>query len=297
MSEPSTNVPAQFLEDVPLSLDADQLAFFKARTGIDDEGELKQHIMAIQAKALKVIPYPCIRSYSFTTYRIARLPFYKRVLQLAEERKDAILVDVGCCLGHELRKIAADGWPAGNMVGFDLVKEFWDYGHELFRDTPETFPASFVAGDIFDPAMIAPRTPFYTSTELIQTRPDLKPLVSLTHLQGHASVVSCSAFFHLFDEAKQLQVARQIATLLSPLPGSIIIGGHVGYRVKGTRTSHVRNREVFCHSPESWKELWEEVFKKGTVEVEVSSREVEYRRSAQTESRMFYWLSWIITRL
>ena len=77
-------------------------------------------------------------SHSLT---ISRLPFYKRIMQLAKERKDAILIDVGCCcaisyffftslkcsifnhiVGHELRKIVADGWPAENVVGFELVK-------------------------------------------------------------------------------------------------------------------------------------------------------------------------------
>ena len=48
------------------SLTKDELAFFKAQTGIDDEEELKNHIFAIQAKAYSVFPYPCIRNFMFT---------------------------------------------------------------------------------------------------------------------------------------------------------------------------------------------------------------------------------------
>lgn len=36
------------------SLSGKELAFFKAHTGIDDDEELKRHIMAVQAKAYEV---------------------------------------------------------------------------------------------------------------------------------------------------------------------------------------------------------------------------------------------------
>ena len=51
-------------------LSVDELAFFKARTKIHDDDELKSHIAAIQAKASKVFPYPCIKrlGYVVTAY-------------------------------------------------------------------------------------------------------------------------------------------------------------------------------------------------------------------------------------
>jgi len=38
-----------------------------------------------------------------------------------------------------------------------IVPEFWEYGHELFKSTSETFPAAFISGDALDPALIEPR--------------------------------------------------------------------------------------------------------------------------------------------
>lgn len=40
--------------DKSLSLDEDELAFFKSATGIDDEGELEKHILTVQVKAYEV---------------------------------------------------------------------------------------------------------------------------------------------------------------------------------------------------------------------------------------------------
>jgi hypothetical protein len=52
-------------------LDADELAFYKAQTKIQGDEELKTHIAAVQANALQVFPYPCIKmlGYAVTIIR------------------------------------------------------------------------------------------------------------------------------------------------------------------------------------------------------------------------------------
>ncbi|KAF8736768.1 hypothetical protein AX14_014002 [Amanita brunnescens Koide BX004] len=186
------------VENAPLSLDPVQLELFTAQTGLEEEA-LKDHIRSIQTKAYQVVPYPCIKNFNFIRLKISHSRAYHWALQLSKDRKDAILLDVGCCFGCDLRKAVADGWPVENVVGFDVLKAFWDYGHELFLSTHESFPAAFVAGDIFDSAMICTREPFNAS-EALPPRPDLKSLISLAPLQGHVSAiyrVSLHHFFHL----------------------------------------------------------------------------------------------------
>ena len=46
-------------------LDADELAFFKAQTKIQDEEELKSHITAVRTRAYKIYPYPCIKTLGY----------------------------------------------------------------------------------------------------------------------------------------------------------------------------------------------------------------------------------------
>lgn len=169
-------------------------------------------------------------------------------------------------------------------------------GHELFKSTPETFPVPFVAGDAFDPAHIAPRAPFY---ELPETSlPSLDTLTSLTPLQGHVSSIHASSLFHLFGEEKQSQLAHALASLLSPLPGSTIFGSHGGKAEKGLRVeaTNSRGEHMFCHSPESWNELWDgEIFRKSTVKVETELIKVN-RPDLQSRSQLLS-LRWSITRL
>lgn len=144
--------------------------------------------------------------------------------------------------------------------------------------------------------MISPRAPL-NALEALPLRPDLKSLTSLTPLQGHVSVIYTGAFFHLFNEPEQLQVARQLASLLSPLPGSIILGCHVGNLVKGTKLNAASGRITFCHSPESWKDLWErQVFEKGEVLVDTHIVELAYKSNERPEVDKAYWLSWSVAR-
>lgn len=53
--------------NVPLSLEPDELEFFKAQTGLE-ENELKDHIADVQTKALQVYPYFCIKHFAFIKF-------------------------------------------------------------------------------------------------------------------------------------------------------------------------------------------------------------------------------------
>ena len=168
-------------------------------------------------------------------------------------------------------------------------------GHKLFRTTQETYPAKFLAGDAFDDAHLCPTAPVPPSP------PSVASVNTLTELRGHLSVIHASSLFHLFGEERQLELAKRIAALLDPRPGSIIFGSHPGAPVKGDR--HGFYSSMFCHSAESWTQMWEEqMFEKGQVKATTilwelpenvkSSKEF----SVQKESK-FYLLIWSVERL
>lgn len=55
---------------------------------------------------------------------------------------------------------------------------------------------------------------------------------------------------------------------------------------------NVVQRHVFCHSPESWTELWDgEIFEKGTVRVETEL--IAVNRGGD----IAHWMKWSVTRL
>jgi hypothetical protein len=116
-------------------------------------------------------------------------------------------------------------------------------------------------------------------------------------LHGRVSAIHAAAFFHLFKEDEQLHMARALAGLLSPEPGSVILGVHTGAQEKGVVNQVHRNVEVviFAHSPESWIAMWDgEVFEKGMVKVEVEFREAF---TDVRNSERYPFLVWSVTRL
>ncbi|THV02783.1 hypothetical protein K435DRAFT_320303 [Dendrothele bispora CBS 962.96] len=274
-------------------LDAEELEFLKSQTGIQDEGALSVHISKIGSRAVnEVFRYGCILNSVFAKFKISRLPAYPDVLELGRTREKAILLDIGCCFGHDLRKVVADGFPINNVVASDLHPEFWVLGHEIFQSTVETFPAGFVPGDALDPDFILPRKPFLQLSDVTTERPDLHALKSLTPLQGHVSVIHASAFFHLFDQTQQQILGERLGSLLSPLPGSVIFGVHRALLDGPGILTNIREEQVFCHSPESWKNLWDGgIFPLGTVKVEADL--VPRMRDGKQQ----WTMRWSVTRI
>ncbi|KAJ6513409.1 hypothetical protein C8R45DRAFT_813407 [Mycena sanguinolenta] len=272
--------------------DPDELAFLKQQTKIQDEEELKAHVFAVQKKAYKVCPYPCIRRFGFVRIKIIKNPAaYNHVLELGRTQPGALFLDVGCCFGTDLRKLASDGFPAQNILACDIRQDFWDLGHELFRSAPDSFPVTFLAGDAFDPDFLTLQPP---ATEAPQSpAPNLHSLTSLEGLQGHLSAIHSASLFHLFSEINQRQLARKLAGLLSTCPGSIIFGCHGAQPTKG----HVlgsRGKYMFCHSPETWRNMWEGIFEQGSVEIATHMKNVGKVLNPTTD---FYMLFWVVKRL
>ncbi|KAF8890822.1 hypothetical protein CPB84DRAFT_1749022 [Gymnopilus junonius] len=240
-------------------LHGDLLLFFKEQTGIQDEDELKQHVLGVQAKAYEIFGYPCIRLLTFLQLGISELPGYKHVLSLLEKYPDPILLDIGCCFGVDVRKVVVDGWPVDKIIGSDIQQGFWDFGHLLFKSTPESFPAGFIVGDAFDSALIDPESKGLDENAPL---PPLNQLKSLSPLLHKISAIHVSSVFHLFSEERQRELAGRLLSLLAIRPGSIILGMHCGLQEAGIWEGlEESNFRMFCHSPNSWKKLWKDLFK------------------------------------
>ena len=165
----------------------------------------------------------------------------------------------------------------------------------MFRTTPETYPAKFLAGDVFDDAHLSP-----TALAPSGPPPSVGSVNSLTELRGHISTIYASFLFHLFNEEKQFELGKRLAGLLDPRPGSIIFGSHSAGPVKGQRSDPFT--KMFCHSPESWTQMWEEeIFEKGEVQVSTILKELgvtaEGRVLPAGGEANLYWLAWSVERL
>lgn len=175
--------------------------------------------------------------------------------------------------------------------------EFWELGHKLFNTTPETYPVPFVCGDIFDPSFLEPTPPVYANPPT--AAPELSSIRTLSELRGHVSAITICSVFHVFEtEETQLKLARAIGSLLSPQPGSMIVGRHNGSAHKGSESGMTFN--MFCHSPQSWEEMWDGVvFEKGTVKVEARllEKQMKYKLGDAVRERPVSVLEWSVTRV
>jgi len=180
------------------------------------------------------------------------------------------------------------------------LAEFADLGHKFFKTTPETYPITFVQGDIFDPKHLEVVPPFTATNAPIGPAPDLRGLTSLNPLRGRVSAIHVSSLFHLFSEEKQLHLARALAGLLSPEPGSMIFGLHIGLEEKGIMPPKEATQPLFCHSPESWAQVWDGlVFEKSVVNVQTKLVRVEGRNFEGDEISVqsIPLLVWSVTHL
>ncbi|KAF8485439.1 hypothetical protein F5888DRAFT_1811653 [Russula emetica] len=305
----STQLSHFALDDSLYDLTEEERTFFKQQTGIPDDEELKAHIFRVQAEAFEVYPYPCIRLFHFAKSKIHLFQSsYQNLLEIGKSRKGAIFLDIGSCMGTDARKLIADGYPLEQVVTSDLRQEFANLGHKLFKTTQETYPIAFVPGDVFDPNHLEIAPPTASSAQASTgagdppsgSAPDLRSLTSLNSLHGRVIAMHASSFFHVFGEEKQLHLARALAGLLSPEPGSIIFGLHRGAPEKGFQPSLRRkDHRLWCHSPESWTELWDGVvFEKGVVKVQTKLVHMDWENlQPDAPQNTTFTLVWSVTRL
>ncbi|KAJ3990131.1 hypothetical protein F5890DRAFT_698552 [Lentinula detonsa] len=301
-----------------LVLNENELAFYQRQTGIQDKNKLKEHIIDIAQKALQVYPYHCIYTFGFlrsarkldvtiliflliilSRFRILRAESgYKQLLKLGSTRPNAFFLDLGCCFGNDLRKAIEDGFPARNVVASDLRADFWNFGHDLFHSNTSTFPVLFIPGNVLDSSFISIQPPLqfeespsdFSSVSLESLLSINSESQSLNPLRGYLSAIHTSAFFHLFDKDEQILIAKKLASLLSPLPGSVIFGSQRGADEPQEGARNSTGTLYYRHSPETWKEMWEKDVFGGKVDL----IRVDAGLSLD-EGREIIW--WTVTRL
>ena len=190
------------------------------------------------------------------------MPSYPEVLTRIKD--GATILDVGCCLGQDLRRLAADGAPTDRMYGCDIATGFWNIGFDLFRDRA-TFKANFLQADVFD------------------VRSPLKAL------EGKVDVIYLGLVHHLWSWDEQLQALVNLSRLSKP--GSMVLGLGVGWTKGREIQTQWKNatKTMFYHDNETMVKLWEEVSAVTGTRWEIDSSTPRMERFF-TESRDWAWL-------
>ncbi|CAI6285781.1 unnamed protein product [Periconia digitata] len=194
------------------------------------------HLDQVRAKALETYHYPCIGEYRFLDLQITKSPAYPQIL--SRLRQGARLLDVGCCIGQELRQLTYDGVESSNLYGIDLFGDFFQVGYDLFRDR-DSFRATMLAADLFAT----------NNTDL-------------SRLLGTMDVVWSGNLLHLFLWERQRQALLFMRMMLVDSPTTTIAGRFMGNANPGEHHYGFRGRtdSMYRHDQQSFKTLCQEVF-------------------------------------
>jgi SAM-dependent methyltransferase len=163
-------------------------------------------------------------------------------------------LDLGTCVGQDLRKLAHDGVPISTLYGSDLFPAFEKVGHALFRDADRFGPSRFICGDVFSDE---PNDPLFAT-------------------RGTWSVINIIMFLHLFSMEDQEHVCGSLlGKFLRPRAGAVVMGAQTGtiksgnMELKTPMCEPGEHKVVFRHSRETLMEMWERVAKRIGVKVKV----------------------------
>lgn len=162
------------------------------------------------------------------------------------------LLDLGTCVGQDLRKLLFDGAPIDSLFGSDIFPAYESVGQALFKDG-ETFKNRFIAGDLFDPS----------------------PESVLTQTGGTWDVIVIIMFLHVFNWEDQVKACGRILDLLSTKPGSTLIGAQTATTKPGEQilfppfVKSGEHKSVFRQSRETFVQMWEGVGKDKGIPLKV----------------------------
>jgi hypothetical protein len=149
------------------------------------------------------------------------------------------LLDLGTCLGQDLRTLAVDGAPLSSLYGADVLPDFEAAGHALFRDKERFDSSHFITGDVFS-----------DTDDLAKSR-------------GLWDMIHIAMFLHVFSLERQEKACENMLRLLKNAPCSTIFGTQTGrldageFALQPPMCEQGEHKTIFRHNKETMKEMWE----------------------------------------
>ncbi|KAI1437072.1 hypothetical protein GGR50DRAFT_686068 [Xylaria sp. CBS 124048] len=214
-------------------------AFLSTYSGIKAE-DVIEHVYRMRDRLWDIYPYACVGHFRFVSLAFTADTSYQTALARLREPGGgggARLLDVGCCVGQVLRKLAADGVDSTRLYGTDVEPRFIDVGYDLFGDRGR-FKGRFIIGNLLAPGAGDRR---------------------LDALDGKMTFIHAGSFFHLFTWDDQVRAAARMVRFLDPgRPDVMLFGRHVG-TIAPRDHGRAGSDQIYLHSAETWQELWDEV--------------------------------------
>jgi len=271
-----------FGSSVPLTLDyeivllkrkqdtLDMHARFSATQG-EGENQVLERISVARKEARKIQAFTCITEYIFAEPRVDVHFFYDRFLKETREATRApSFIDVGCCVGTDIRKMIYDGLAPSNITGLDIESRFYNIGLSLFNQTPRSFGIRFVQADILS-------VDFYTR---------------YAHLAGQFDYVHSANVIHLFDADTQHRFAQVLSFLCKP--GGIIWGRQVGESDDSATRGLKIEGKGHRFTANEFRRMWLDSTGWDQIDIEFESRLVRYEEMRLLPEYKRNSLEWVV---
>ncbi|KAF2197441.1 hypothetical protein GQ43DRAFT_204195 [Delitschia confertaspora ATCC 74209] len=222
----------------------------KEWSGIAPE-DVVPHIYRIREESWRIFPWPCIGEFWFIEQGLLRHPDYASVLQKLKTIKQAKFLDLGTCLGQDLRTLAHANAPLPSLYGADALPGFEAAGHALFNDRDRLDSTHFITGNIFS-----------ETDDLAKTR-------------GSWDIVHIAMFLHVFSKADAEAAARNILKLLKNEKETMVIGTQTGSLeptelvLQPPLCEPGEHKTVWRQSRETMVEMWKEAANSVGLDVEI----------------------------
>ncbi|KAF7875358.1 hypothetical protein EAF04_002530 [Stromatinia cepivora] len=141
-------------------------------------------------------------------------------------------MDVGCFVGHDLRRLVYDGAPSDRLYADDIISH-WDVGYEMFRDRGR-FKAHFIEADIVSQSE------------------------TLAQLRRQVDIISITQVIHQWGWDGQVNCAKKL-TAFTKGPGSMVVGNQIRDPKAQEVTLKSLGVPMWRHNPESFAKLWDQV--------------------------------------
>lgn len=203
--------------------------------------------------AWEIFPWPCVGEFWFINLGLSLHPHYQDLLtRLRTQHPPIKFLDLGTCLGQDLRKLVADGAPLESVWGSDYFYEYEAAGHSLFRDA-DKFQNRFIAADLFDESAES----------------------ALQKTEGTWDVINIIMFLHIYDWNTQVRACKRILKLLSRKRGSMVIGAQTGsieageLQLKPPMVAEGEEKTIYRQNLDTFTKMWKEVGQDEGLELEV----------------------------
>jgi len=193
-----------------------------------EPSQVVQHVREIRDRAWNISNYPCTGLGLFLMPMLPKCPIYPSIIKRLQNGDS--MLDIGCFIGHDLRRLIFDGAPSNHLYGVDVLNH-WELGYAMFRDRTK-FSAHFIQSDI------------------------LHPTAELQRLNGAIDIISITHVLHQWNWNDQVRVVRRLCELSRT--GSVVVGYQVGSTSAYQKPPQLYNQDSppFLHDPQSFQRMW-----------------------------------------